>query len=139
MIILDTNIVAALMTDTPDSAVSAWLDRQPPSSVWITAITVFETRYGLNIMPVGRRKRRRETEFELMIGVNLQNRILSYDADAAGRAADLMAERRRIGRSIDLRDTMIAGIALSQNATLATRYVWHFDDLDVPVIDPWNA
>ena len=34
---------------------------------------------------------------------------------------------------------MIAGIALAQRATLATRNVRHFADLSVPVVDPWSA
>src|SRR5687767_12129551 len=139
MIILDTNVVAALMTDVPDSTVAAWLDRQPKSSIWITVVTVLETRYGFNIMPAGRRRREREAKFDVMVHVDLQNRILFYDNDAAEHAAVLMAQRTRMGRSIDLRDTMIAGIALSQNAAIATRNIRHFDDLRVPVVNPWHA
>ena len=69
----------------------------------------------------------------------MERRILSFDAPAAEEAAILMGERRRSGKPRDLRDTMIAGIALSQNATLATRNARHFDDLRIPVIDPWQS
>jgi toxin FitB len=51
----------------------------------------------------------------------------------------LMTVRQRSGRTVELRDTMIAGIALAQRATLATRNVRHFDDLRVPVVNPWDA
>ena len=50
-----------------------------------------------------------------------------------------MAKLRRAGRGIDLRDAMIAGIALSQNAMLATRNVRHFDDESLKVLNPWDA
>jgi toxin FitB len=139
MIILDTNVISALMMIKPDPAAAAWLDLQPQSSVWTTAISIFEIRFGLNAMADGRNKVRREAEFETLLHNDLQGRILSFDQAAAEEAGALMASRNRIGRPIELRDTMIAGIALAQKATLATRNVRHFDDLSVPVIDPWNV
>ena len=54
MIILDTNVLSALMSVKPEAAVVAWLDRQPAESVWITSITLFETRFGLALLPKGR-------------------------------------------------------------------------------------
>jgi predicted nucleic acid-binding protein len=47
------------------------------------------------------------------------------------------AYRQRKSRPVDLRDTMIAGIVVARHATLATRNVIHFEDLSVPVVDPW--
>ena len=54
MIVLDTNVLSALMRDGPDPIVIAWLDGLPPESVWTTAITVFEIRFGIEIV-AGRR------------------------------------------------------------------------------------
>jgi len=65
--------------------------------------------------------------------------VLQFDHAAAEETALLMGARHRLGRRGDLRDTMIAGIALAQRATLATRNIRHFDDLAVPVVDPWRA
>jgi toxin FitB len=48
-----------------------------------------------------------------------------------------MAQRHRQGRPGELRDTMIAGIVLASHATLATRNTSHFEDLSVPVVNPW--
>jgi predicted nucleic acid-binding protein len=50
-----------------------------------------------------------------------------------------MAERRQAGRPAELRDTMIAGIAIARHATLATRNTRHFADLPVAVVNPWAA
>ena len=58
---------------------------------------------------------------------------------AAEAAALLMAERKRAGRTGDLRDTMIAGIVIASHATLATHNTRHFADLPIPVVDPWSA
>ena len=90
-------------------------------------------------MPGGRRRADRQSLFESVIEEKLERRILSFDQAAAEEAALLMDLRRRAGRPGELRDTMIAGIALAQGATLATRNVRHFDDLRVPVVDPWRT
>jgi hypothetical protein len=60
-----------------------------------------------------------------------------FDTVAARAAAQLSAIRRGQGRPQDVRDTMIAGIAISHRATLATRNVRHFADLPVTVVNPW--
>ena len=137
MIILDTNVISALMLEQPDPVAASWLDRQAPTSIWTTSITVFEVRFGLDCMPAGRRRTQRETEFEKLLRDDLDERILNFDRHAAEVAAALMAKRRRAGLVIDLRDAMIAGIALSQNAVLATRNVRHFDEASLNVINPW--
>lgn len=139
MIILDTNVLSALMRTVPEAKVVAWLDRQPPESVWITSITLFETRLGLALLPGGRRRQALEVAFADLLKEDLENRILDFDAAAAGEAANLAATRQRAGRPVDMRDTQIAGIALARRATLATRNTRHFEDLKLPLIDPWVA
>lgn len=69
----------------------------------------------------------------------LDRRIAAFEISAAGHAADLMAARKKTGRPVELRDTMIAGIALASNAALATRNKTRFDDLPISVIDLWTA
>ena len=138
MIILDTNVLSALMRDAPDPAVIAWLDRQPAESVWITSITLFETRLGLALLPSGRKRRTLEAAFARLLEEDLENRVVDFDVAAASAGAALAAKRQVIGRSVDMRDTLIAGVVLARRATLATRNVRHFADLTVPVVDPWN-
>lgn len=70
---------------------------------------------------------------------SMEHRIVSFDAAAASETATLMAARQQKGRPGDLRDSMIAGIALAHHATLATRNTAHFEDLSIPVVNPWNA
>ena len=138
MIILDTNVLSALMRTTPEPPVVAWLDHQPSESVWITSITLFEARLGLALLSAGRRRRTLEATFEQLLREDLENRVLDFDSAAAIAAASIAAERQKAGRPVDMRDTQIAGIALARRATLATRNVRHFGDLKVPVVDPWD-
>jgi predicted nucleic acid-binding protein len=138
MIILDTNVLSALMRQPPDKNVVGWLDQQPRTSIWTTSITVLEVRFGLQIMPGGKRRSALIEAFEGVLD-KIGHRVVSFDAAAAQQSGDLMAARHKKGRPGELRDTMIAGIVLAQHATLATRNTAHFDDTSVPLIDPWSA
>ena len=139
MIILDTNVLSALMRTVPEALVVAWLDRQPAESVWITSITLFEARLGIALLPTGRRRQKLEAAFARLLKEDLENRVLDFDSAAAAEAASLAAERQKAGRPVDMRDTQIAGIALARRATLATRNVRHFGGLKITIVDPWAA
>jgi predicted nucleic acid-binding protein len=138
VIILDTNVLSALMHRSPDQKVAAWLDRQPPSSVWTTSITVLEIRFGLQILPSGKRRTLLVEAFDALLE-QMSQRVVPFDVTAADHAANLMATRRNKGRPVDLRDTMIAGIVVAQRAALATRNVSHFGDIPATVVNPWTA
>ena len=138
MIMLDTNVLSALMQRQPDPQVVAWLDDQPAESIWLNSITLFEARYGLALLAPGQRKNMLQERFDQLLQDDLQNRVLLFDANAATHAAQLAADRKARGRPVDMRDTFIAGIALARRATLATRNIRHFDDLSVPVVNPWE-
>ena len=139
MIILDTNVLSNLMRLSPEPLVIDWLDRQPAESVWITSVTLFEARLGIALVPRGRRRSSLEAAFNILLEDDLENRVLDFDAQAAAEAATLAAERQRTGRTVDVRDTLIAGIALARRATLATRNTRRFRDLKVRVVDPWRS
>ncbi|MGA7458793.1 MAG: type II toxin-antitoxin system VapC family toxin [Candidatus Korobacteraceae bacterium] len=137
MIVLDTNVLSALMRATPDREVVTWLDEQPRTSIWTTSISVLEISFGLQVMASGRRRTALIELFELLLA-RLDHRIAALDNDAAQRTAELMATRQKRGRPRDLRDTMIAGIVLARRGILATRNTAHFEDAGIPLINPWK-
>lgn len=138
MTILDTNVLSALMLQSPDLRVVEWLDQQPRISIWTTSVTVLEIQYGLEIMVAGKRRTLLMKAFASLLG-KIDHRVAAFDLAAAQQAADLMTSRRKKGRTVELRDTMIAGIALAHRATLATRNTQHFEDISVKVVDPWKT
>jgi len=89
-------------------------------------------------MAAGKRRSLLLAAFDILLD-KMGHRIAPFDDDAATLAADLMASRQRKGRPGELRDTMIAGIVVARHATLAARNVVHFEDLSVPVVNPWLA
>ena len=137
MIVLDTNVISALMRKVPDAKVLAWLDRQPRILIWTSAVNVLEIRFGFEVMPVGERRALLIEGFEGLLR-KIEHRVAAFDSAAAEQASDLMAQRQKKGRPGELRDTMIAGIVLARHATLATRNTGHFDDLP-QVVNPWLA
>jgi predicted nucleic acid-binding protein len=139
VLILDTNVLSALMRATPDLAVVRWLNAQAPESLWTSSITVFEVRLGLALLPAGRRQDGLIRAFEALLREDLEERVLDFDSAAATQAALLAAQRQRAGRTVDMRDTQIAGIALARRARVVTRNVRHFEDISVGVVDPWAS
>jgi predicted nucleic acid-binding protein len=139
MILLDTNVVSALMQRAPDPVVVEWLDRQSSESVWTTTITVFEVRFGLELLADGRRRRLLEEAFAKALEEDFENRVLPFDTTAADIAGRLAAERRRAGRPVEIRDVQIAGITAARKASLATRNLRHFEGLGLSLVDPWSA
>jgi predicted nucleic acid-binding protein len=139
VILLDTNVLSALMRRRPDPVIVTWLDARAPESIWTTAVTVFEIRFGLELLAPGRRRSALEAAFDDMLRDDLGGRVAPFDAAAAQEAARLAARRQRRGRVIDLRDTQIAAIALARRAEIATGNVRHFEGLDVAVVNPWGS
>jgi hypothetical protein len=139
MILVDTNVLSALMRRAPDPTVIAWLDKQPRTSVWTTSITILEIRFGLQVMPAGKKRSALMELFERVLTEKIERRVAPFDTLAAQHAADLMAVRQNSGRPGELRDTMIAGIVLASRATLATRNTKHFEDLSISMVNPWEA
>lgn len=139
MILLDTNVLSALMRRKNDPVVVAWLDGQPPESIWTTAITVFEIRFGIEILASGGRRRSLENAFAQALEKDFDGRVLPFDQSAAQAAGAIAAERRRAGRTVEIRDVQIAGIAAARKATLATRNTRHFEGIGVNLVNPWST
>jgi toxin FitB len=139
VILLDTNVLSGLMQRDPDPLLVAWLDGQPAESVWTTSVTVFEIRTGLDLLDSGRRRTRLEQAFEGLLAEELQGRVQPFDQAAALAAGAIAARRQREGRTVEIRDVQIAGIASARKAALATRNTRHFEGLGVELLDPWSA
>ena len=137
MILLDTNVVSALTQKQPDPAVVQWLDQQSAAEIWLPSVVVFELRYGAAIHPDPGRRRLLQEGLQTLLDQLIAERVAPFDALASQRAALLAAARRANGRRIDLRDTLIAGIALAREAQLATRNLRHFDDTTISLINPF--
>lgn len=139
MTLLDTNVVSAVMARSPDAAVVAWLDRQDALNLFVSAVTVAEIRFGLQILPEGRRRSSLEDRFARFVAEGFSGRVLPFDSDAAERYGEIMAARRSAGRPMSILDGQIAATARAHRLVVATRNVRDFELCGLEVIDPFEA
>ena len=139
MVILDTNVVSELMRPAPDPVITAWIAEQVISSLFLTAVTEAELRFGIAIMQPGKRRNRLQQTLERLSKTGFRNRVLPFDSEAASAYAGIAAARRRLGRPIAQSDCQIAAIARLRGMAVATRNVRDFADTGIEVMNPWNV
>ena len=86
--------------------------------MFVSTITIFEVRFGLELLPDSYRRGELEIAFSRSLEEDFQRRVLPFDLWAAEAAAVLAAHRRQAGRPVEFRDTLIAGIVIARRATL---------------------
>jgi toxin FitB len=138
VIIVDTNVVAEMMKTEPASEVVSWLNGQDSSTLFLTAITLGEIGYGLEILPRGKRRLYLEQGFERVIADAFTGRILAFDEEAAGQYGLVMGRRKAIGRPLSIPDGQIAAIARAKRSAVATRNVKDFDHCGIQVVNPFD-
>lgn len=136
--VLDTNVVSELMRTAPEPAVLNWLDAQPSSELWLTAVVAAELMFGVARLPEGARKQQLAHNVAAMLEQDFAGQVLAYDLAAASIYAELVAQRERTGRPIAMADAQIAAICLAHGASLVTRNEKDFEGLGLVVINPWN-
>ena len=139
MVLLDTNVVSELMRPKPNPRVGAWLANQPTAVVFLSVITEAELRYGIAILPAGRRREWIAVAVENMLQEDFARRILPFDSQAARHYAEVGAERRSAGLPISHADCQMAAIARCRGAAIATRNAGDFERCGIEVINPWTA
>lgn len=138
MVILDTYVISEPLKPAGDPAVLEWLDQQDIETLYLTAVTVAELRFGIAVLPLGRRKRRLEEEFEQRILSLFKGRILPFDEAATVTYARIRAKAKAKGESIGVADGFIAAIAAHHGFSVATRDTLPFEAAGVGVINPWK-
>lgn len=138
MIIVDTNVISEPLRRAPDPGVIRWLDAQAVETLWLTSISLAEIRYGIAVLPRGRRRRSLHERVEREVLPLFADRVLGFDSAASGPYANLRAAARTAGEAIGDFDALIAAIAKAHGATVATRDTGPFAASGVPVINPFT-
>ncbi len=135
--ILDTNVVSELMRERPDPALLGRLTALDDSAWHITSITEAELRYGLALLPAGRKKARLNLALLALLSQDFAGRIIAFDSAASVYYADIMALRDRADKPMQAQDAMIAACCLAHVATLMTRNTRDFEGLGLTMFNPW--
>lgn len=139
MIVLDTNVISELWKAAPNPKVLAWIDAQMIETLYLSAITVAELRFGLAAMPAGKRRAIYQDRLEGEVLPVFTGRVLPFDLNASQAYADLMAKGRAAGKAIGKADGYIAATAAARGLIVATRDTSPFEAAGLNIINPWEA
>jgi len=139
MFAIDTNVASELMRPEPAPSVASWIAGRDAQEMYLTAVGEAELRYGVAILPAGKRRTALEAVMTRWLDQGFGERILPFDSAAARAYAEIAAERRQAGRTIGEADCQIAAICRSRGAALVTRNVRHFSGTGIHIVDPWAA
>lgn len=131
--LVDANVLSEPTRASPAPAVVAWL-RSVETAIVIDPIILGEIRFGIHLLPGGRRRQRLEDWFERGVA---RVRCLPWDAETGLRWGRLLADLRRQGKAMPVKDSMIAATALQHRCVVATRNVRDFRLAGVDVCDPF--
>lgn len=138
MILLDTNLISEPWKPVPDQAVVAWLDNQAIETLFLSAITIAELRFGIAAMPSGKRQTILRDRLEDKVLPHFSERILPFDLAASQFYSELMARARITGKAIGTADGYIGAIAAANGLAIATRDTSPFEAAGLKVINPWS-
>lgn len=139
MIVIDTNVISELWKIEPNSSVLAWMDAQTIETLYLSAVTVAELRYGLAAMPEGKRRTIYQERLEREVLPVFAGRVLAFDLDTSKTYAERMAKARAEGKAIARADGYIAATAAAHGLMVATRDTGPFEAAGLEVINPWEA
>ena len=138
MLVLDTNMLSAMMSVEPVWKVADWILDQPSEELFTAAVCQAEILSGIAILPNGRRRTNLEEAARAMFADDFQGRILPFDGDAAAAYAAVLVTRRKAGRPTGTIDLMLAAIASVRGASVVTRNVADFEGVGLTIINPWG-
>lgn len=131
--LVDANVLSEATRAEPERKVLEWL-RGHERELAVDPIILGEIRFGINLLPAGKRRRRLEDWFEQGIARIV---CLPWEATTGLRWAHLLAELRKGGQSLPIKDSMIAATALLHDCAVVTRNVRDFKKTGVRVVDPF--
>ncbi len=138
MLVLDTNMLSAMMSADPVRKVADWLLDQPSEDLFTAAVCQAEILSGISILLNGRRRAGLEEAVRAMFADDFDGRILPFDAEAAVAYAEVFAARRKAGRPAGTVDLMLAAVARVRGVSVVTRNVADFEGVGLTIINPWD-
>jgi predicted nucleic acid-binding protein len=139
MIVLDTNVVSETMRPTPNAKVVLWLDSQPTNDLYVCTPVLAEICYGICLLRQSARKTQLLQSYGRIVAGVFEGRVLTFDTLAAEAYGEIVAVCESKGKPISVIDAMIAAIARSNKASLATRNTAHFAQTELPLINPFDV
>jgi toxin FitB len=130
--LVDANVLSEATKPAPDERVIDWLGCNEPE-IAVDPVILGEIRFGILLLPRGRRRSRLERWFEEGV-TRLQ--CIPWEASTGLRWAELLATLRAKGRAMPVKDSLIAATALAHDLAVVTLNRRDFDAAGVKIVDP---
>jgi tRNA(fMet)-specific endonuclease VapC len=130
--LLDTNIVSEIVKRAPEAKVLARLNSEPPASLHLSSVTVFELRFG-----AARSAKPASLWARIQRDILGRFQVLPFTEQDALAAADLMAPLVGSGQNLALQDIWLAGVAVGRNLTFVTRNRRDFNRITGLKVENW--
>jgi predicted nucleic acid-binding protein len=137
--LLDTNILSELRRPRPEPRVVAFVNRCPLEQLYVSAVTIAEIRYGIELVNEIDRRAEFQDWLEDSVRPMFDRRVLQITEDIMLKWRFLVEEGRKTGHTFSQPDLIIAATAIHHGLTVVTRDRSDYDKARVPVIDPWAA
>jgi toxin FitB len=137
MIVLDTNVVAAMMRPKPELKVLNWLNSISRANLFISVLTIVELKFGSALLVDGTNKEKLDAKIQDVLNFQFAGRILVFDEAAADICAKLMAIKKAHTPFVKAIDLQIAATALANGFSVATRDLKDFRHEGLAIINPW--
>ena len=122
--LLDTNVIAELVSPRGDARVQAWAAAQDGQWLFISILTLAEYDKGIENLPQDDLRRTSFAALRDGIGTRLQGRILPVADTVARRWGSISGTvKRETGHPPSVVDTLPAATALENDLILATRNI----------------
>ncbi|MEO5700312.1 MAG: PIN domain-containing protein [Casimicrobiaceae bacterium] len=131
--LVDANVLSEATKPAPNSNAIEWL-RNNERAIAVDPIILGEIRFGVHLLPAGKRRRRLETWFDEGVATIV---CVPWDARTGLRWAKLLAELRKSGESMPIKDSLTAATALVHDFIVVTRNTHDFRKARVKVVDPF--
>jgi toxin FitB len=136
--LLDTCLISELVTKQPNPQVLAWLDTQPPETLYLSIITIGEIAKGIGKLPESARKKRLADWLNQDLLSRFEHRIIGLDIPTMKLWGNLVGRLEPQGRVLPVMDSLIAVTALQNNLTLVTRNEADFIGTGLAIVNPWS-
>ena len=93
MIVLDTNVISELFTNTPNPKVIRWLSSRNLTDMYISTPTIMELWSGTLRLPIGKRRRELEEKITLITEKMYFDRTLILDEESAKLSGKYVADQ----------------------------------------------
>ena len=113
---MDANVLSEATKPSPNPGVLEWL-KQNEREIAVDPFILGEIRFGILLLPPGKRRQRLERWFREGAAKIL---CVPWDAATGLRLAKLLADLRATGQSMPIKDSLIAATALLHGFPLVT-------------------